>query len=377
MAHGMMRLMQLEKLPAPDVGRGPSSFNPVKVAVIVPARNEAAKVRQAVGSLLRQDYPALKVIAVEDRSTDRTGELLTELQEEYPALEVLRITELPKGWLGKTHALERGAELALRSSPSSNGVRWMLFTDADVEFAPSVVSRAVAYAEARALDHLTLFPGMETKGFWEGALTMCFGLIFSLRTQPWNVGIRSSPKYMGVGAFNMVRRTAYEAVGRHRRLALDTADDMKLGKLLKDGEFRQEVGMATRMLRVRWQMGLVGMARGLEKNVYGSFGYRLSRFTLALVGLWVTNFFPFVTVWMSDPWTRIPSAVSVLFLLAVYVGSVWYGRSGSVFFWVAHPVSVLLLTGIMLRSVGLALWRGGVRWRDDFYTLEALKRNQA
>ncbi len=68
---------------------------------------------------------------------------------------VLRITELPSGWLGKMHAIERGAELALRSSKD---VRWLLFTDADVVFAPWVVSRPVAYAEAQALDHLTLWP---------------------------------------------------------------------------------------------------------------------------------------------------------------------------------------------------------------------------
>ena len=372
-AFGMLRLMRLERLPAPDTvgdGAGPSS---VKVAVIVPARNEAAQVREAVGSLLRQDFPSLKVIVVEDRSTDHTGERLTRLQKEYPALEVLRITELPQGWLGKTHAIERGAELALRSS---RDVRWLLFTDADVVFAPGVVSRAVAYAEAQALDHLTLAPGLEMKGFWEGALTRFFGLIFSMRTQPWKARIPTSSKYVGLGAFNLVRRTAYEAVGRHRRLALDTADDMKLGKLFKDAGFRQELGLAPLMLRVRWQSGVGGMARGLEKNVYGSFGYRLSRFTLALVGLWVTHFLPYLTVWVDHPWTRGPSGFSLLFLLGFYIGSVWNEKSGSVFYWLAHPISVLLLTWIMLRSVGLALWRGGVRWRDDFYTLETLKRNQ-
>jgi cellulose synthase/poly-beta-1,6-N-acetylglucosamine synthase-like glycosyltransferase len=122
------------------------------VSVVVAARDEEAGVGAALGSVLDQDYPgSLEVVAVNDRSTDRTGTIIADLAAKRPdRLRPLEVEVLPEGWLGKNHALYRGAAEA--------GGEWLLFTDADVRFSPDCLELAMRYAEIERLDHLTLAP---------------------------------------------------------------------------------------------------------------------------------------------------------------------------------------------------------------------------
>ena len=97
------------------------------LAVIVPGRNEVAGVRACLESLLAEDYAALRVFAVNDRSTDATGAVMEAVAVIDPArLSVIHVTELPENWLGKTHAMALAA--------AGTDAEWLLFTDADVLF---------------------------------------------------------------------------------------------------------------------------------------------------------------------------------------------------------------------------------------------------
>ena len=183
-------------LPAVDVpGALPS------LSVIVPARNEATAIGRALASLLAQDYPGLEIVAVDDRSTDGTGDVLRELASANPSLRVLRIDALPSGWLGKNHALWRGAQ-------RSTGT-WLLFTDADVVFAPGTLRRTLAYALAERLDHLTLAPRLVSRSFMLGAFVAFFAYAFVALWGAYLANDPTSKRGVGVGAFNLVRREAY------------------------------------------------------------------------------------------------------------------------------------------------------------------------
>jgi glycosyltransferase involved in cell wall biosynthesis len=136
---GTRRLGRLTEYPGFEAeGQAP------KVSIVVPARNEERKIEPAIVSMLSQRYPRLEVVVVDDRSTDRTGAILDGLVEREPRLEAVHLRELPSGWLGKNHALQRGAERATGD--------WLLFADADVTMAPDAVSRAVRYAEEHRVD---------------------------------------------------------------------------------------------------------------------------------------------------------------------------------------------------------------------------------
>src|ERR1700737_2273310 len=196
-----------------------------RISLLFAARDEEEKLPGALATLAQIDYPELEIIGVDDRSEDATGRILDEFAASHPRFRAIHVTKLPVGWLGKPHALQKAYE-------SSSG-EWLLFTDADVRFAPDVLRRAAQLAKERGVDHLTLFGDVEMDGFWETTLLTFFGMAFHLATDPYRVGNPHSRAYVGVGAFQMVKRAAYESAGTHRRLAMEAVDDMKLGKIVK------------------------------------------------------------------------------------------------------------------------------------------------
>ena len=148
-----------------------------------------------------------------------------------------------------------------------------MFTDADVHFAPDVLRRAVALATERQWDHLTLLTAMEMRGFWEITAISYFALGFVFGNEPWLASNPRSGRYVGVGAFQLVRRAAYEKSGGHRRLRMDVIEDMKVGKLMKMAGFRSGVAVAQDMVRVRWHSGVRNVIRGVTKNFFAACHY--------------------------------------------------------------------------------------------------------
>ena len=206
-AYGALRLPRIKDCaPAKDAACP-------RISLIFAARDEEEKLPAALATLAALDYPNLEIIAVDDRSLDSTGAILEEFTRRHPRLRALRVRELPNGWLGKPHALQRAYE-------QSTG-EWLLFTDADVRFAPDVLRRAVTLVKQRGVDHLTLFGDVEMVGFWEKVLITFFGLAFHIATDPYRVSNPDSWAYVGVGAFQLLRRSAYEQAGTHRRLAME------------------------------------------------------------------------------------------------------------------------------------------------------------
>ncbi len=193
-----------------------------RVSIIVPACNEAADIEATLTRLLALEYDNYEVIAVDDRSTDRTGEIMEKIAAAPPArLKVFHITDLPAGWMGKPHAMWNASNLASGD--------WLLFTDADVLFKPDALRRALAYAESERADHLVLFPRMIMEHPGEKMMIAFFQTLFVFGHRPWKVADPKTKDHIGVGAFNMIRRTVYEALGTYQALRFDVLDDMKLG----------------------------------------------------------------------------------------------------------------------------------------------------
>ena len=188
-----------------------------RISILFAARDEEEKLAGALATMIEIDYPGLEVVAVDDRSTDATGRILDEFAKMHPRLRVVHVNQLPKGWLGKPHGLQKAYE-------ASSG-EWLLFTDADVRFKPDVLRRAVSLVGARNLDHLSLLGDLDMVGFWEKVLITFFGIGFHLGANPSQASNPKSSRYVGVGAFQLVRRSAYEASGTHRRLAMEVVED--------------------------------------------------------------------------------------------------------------------------------------------------------
>jgi len=365
LTHGLRVAYGAVRLPwVKDFAPAPGADCPT-ISILFAARDEEEKLPAALATLMEIDYPKLEVIAVDDRSQDGTGRILDEFAAEHPRLRVVHVTELPPGWLGKPHALQKAYE-------ASTG-EWLLFTDADVRFKADLLRRGIALVKARNLDHLTLLCDVEMIGFWETVLITFFGLGFHLGTEPGRVSDSRSSRYVGVGAFQLLRRSAYEASGTHRKLAMEVVDDMKLGKIVKQAGFRSEVGVAQDFVVVRWHAGVGNLVRGVTKNFFAGAGYNLGLVAVQLAGLVMMNVLPFVGIFLAHGWMRLFCAIAVAVAICFHAGVAIVMRVSPLYA-LTHPLGGLLFCYMLLRSTVVTLRQGGIIWRDTFYPLEDLKR---
>lgn len=335
------------------------------VSVVIPARNEERKIESALRSVLDQDYDGMEVVVVDDRSTDSTGEILDRMAEGEERLRVLHLASLPDGWLGKANALHRGAEEAEGEL--------LLFTDADVVMERYAVRRAATYLVRRGLDHVTAIPDLEMPGTLLEASTGTFKLLFGIYFRPWEARDPDSSRYVGTGAFNLVRAAAYRSVGGHEPISLRPADDLKLGRMLKEAGHGQAAVLGTEMLSVEWYASLGGLVRGLEKNAFAVAGYSLTRVAIGSVGLLLFLVWPGVASVVTEGLVRWLNVGVVALLAALYADNArFYGHSP----WhgILVPVTAALMAYIGWRSAVKALSTGSIEWRDTSYDLDELRR---
>jgi cellulose synthase/poly-beta-1,6-N-acetylglucosamine synthase-like glycosyltransferase len=336
-----------------------------RISLVFAARDEEEKLPAALATLEKLNYPNLEIVAVDDRSQDGTGCILDEFAAAHPRLKAVHVHELPVGWLGKTHALQKGYETA--------SGEWLLFTDADVQFHRDVLRRAVTLATNRQADHLTLLVDIAMSGFWETTLLTFFMMTFYLVNEPRAASNSKSRIYAGLGAFQLIRRDAYERSGTHQRLAMEVMDDMKLGKIVKKAGFRSAVAVAEDAVTVRWHSGLGNLIQGTTKNFFAGFGYRLSLAVLVTLGVLALNVLPLAGIALGSEWVRAFSGIAVMFALGfhAWVDSI---MRASRLYALTYPLGAVLLMYMIVRSTVVTLWDGGVTWRETFYPLEELKK---
>lgn len=349
-----------------DVASSPETHFP-GVSIIVAARNEQRKIKQALQSLLGLDYPNLEFIILNDRSTDQTGAILTHMAAEDPRLEIVNITDLPAGWLGKNYALYHGAQRATGEL--------LLFTDADVVMQPRTLAAAVSYMQANHLQHLAIMPRVSLPTLLPRLFCSAFGVFFSGFMRPWKAKDPASRSFIGIGAFNLVSADAYRASGTHSVIAMRPDDDIKLGKILKIAGYRQEMILGKDLVTVEWYSSLPELIDGLMKNTFAGINYSVFKSVGAAVVVLLLNVWPFVAIFAVKglAWV-LYVVVVILMLLFVSDANHLYGLPRS--YALAHPFSSLLFVYILGKSTLLTLWSGGIRWRGTYYPLKQLKANR-
>ncbi len=335
-----------------------------RVSVVVAARDEERNIHAAMQSLLTLEYPDLEVIAVDDRSEDRTGAILEKLATGDERLRVEHVTELPPGWLGKNNALQLGAARA--------SGELILFTDADVVFEPSVLLRAVSCLMDEELDHLTIGADVHTPSLLVELFVAAFMVSFVGYFRPWRMGDPNSSHTVGIGAFNLVRRQVYERAGGHTPIAMRPDDDLRLARLLREHGAKQAFGAAGGMVGVEWYPSLGEAVRGLEKNALAGVGYRPWLLIGAAPAQLVSMCWPFVAIFATTGATRWANLAIVLLLVGLQV-ALLHGGSLRRRVALLLPAGVLLVIYAYLRAVLLTYLRGGIRWRGTFYSLQELR----
>ena len=330
--------------------------------MVIAARDEEARIEQTIRHLTAQREVEAEFIVVDDRSTDRTGEILRRLANGDARLHVKRVESLPEGWLGKCHACHAGASAATGD--------WILFTDADCWIEPDVIVRAIRLAERDGVDHVTLSPGVVIESPWARA----WHLLFLISLSNWFSGVnRDRPRaYIGVGAFNLVRAAAYRQCGGYEALRLTVVDDLKLGLLLRRAGSRSRAFLGVDDVECHWGATVWGMVKIMEKNYFAALNYRTG---LALAGsVFVMAIFAILVLGLATG-TVAGFAAAVSPLSLILPGAVLARRVG--WAWpcaVCVPFMGPVFLYALLNSTYVALRQGGIRWRETFYPLAALRK---
>lgn len=358
---GLQRIDRLENEPTSQGG-------PL-VSIIVAGRNEEKGVKESLQSQFSQNYGHLEWVLVNDRSTDNTPNIMNEMQSANKNVNVIHITDLPPGWLGKNHALFVGAKQARGEL--------LLFTDADVLFHKEAIGKAVHYFMKYELDHLTAAPNLRGQRIWLNSFIAFFMFGFSYFKRPWLANNPSSKVGIGIGAFNLVRKEAYKKLGTHEVIKMRPDDDLMLGKKMKEMGFRHRMVTALTLLEVEWYSTVKEALIGLEKNTFAGLHYRISMVMFAIFGVFVSQVLPFFTLFSFEPILIYLSIGNIFLLALIYSMIIKRMTTYSPWMFLLFPFTALLFIYSIIRASFLTFIRGGIVWRGTKYRLKDLRDNEA
>ena len=362
----LFHLKWVRRLPALEHSSGspPDRANEplVRCSVVLAARDEEVRIENTVRRLLAQTGVQLEIIVVDDRSADRTGERLQHLSLQDARVRVKRIQALPEGWLGKCHACHVGAGAATGD--------WILFTDADCWLKPDAIARALSVAQSEEVDHITLTPGVLPETL--GARAWHLAFLMSLADWIYRVNRDVPGKYLGMGAFNLMRMAAYRDCGGYEALRLTVLDDVKLGLLLRRAGKRTRAFIGGDDVECHWGATVGAMIKIMEKNYFAAMEYRLA----AALGLGIGG----PLLWgiaIVGPFTGTAAGIaaglallSLIWPAGIVARRLGWSFSGAVLTPFIYPA----LFYSVLNSALVTLRQGGIRWRGTFYPLDSLRR---
>jgi len=355
--------------PAPQAGAAPQptatdvALVPA-ISVCIPARNEETNIGSCVQSLLGGTYKSIEVLVYNDQSTDRTGAIVAELTSADARVHAVAPVPLGQGWNGKQFGCEQCGQRARG--------QWLLFTDADVRFAPDAIARTLAAAERAGCDLISTFPRQITGTLAEKlAVPMIHFILFSYLPMARMRSTRDPAASAGCGQFLFVRRSAWAASGGHAGFKASMHDGIMLPRNVRRSGGRTDLFDGTDLCEVRMYRGLGQTWRGFAKNAFEGLGS-----VTLLVFLTVLHVCGHILPWgviaatmlSADFRTSIgPTGLAlsatcvVLALCQRAVLAVRFRQS-----WLAvvlHPFGVAMMTAIQWHSWYLALagkrtWRG-------------------
>lgn len=334
-----------------------------KVSVIIPACNEADTIKPALQSVLELDYANLEIIVVNDRSTDNTDAALEEIKTLYPDLILHKISDLPKGWMGKSHALQTGAEQARGE--------YLLFTDADIIMEKTTLSRAMHHMIENKLDHICISFKPIIPGGLLNALVMDLLSGLMLLLKPWKAKEKNSSKYIGIGAFNLVKASTYKEIGGHSTFSMNPIDDIMLGKTIKQRGFSQDCLLGYDFVQVKWYGTIREVINGLMKNAFALYHYRLIKVFLVVFFIILMGILPFWAFLFTSGVTQVLFGFVVITRILAFVNlsllaniSPWYSL------WALVPPYINIY--IMIKAAMTTIRNKGITWRGTHYPLDEL-----
>ena len=328
------------------------------VTAIVPARNEAANVAATVEALRAQEYPDLKIIVIDDQSTDATAPIVEALESEIRGLRLIRGVERPEGWVGKTWAVHQGAIEAAGE--------WLWFVDADMGLDRRALVSAVSAGEDSGADLVSLLPGVRCETFWQATIAASFLQLLGQLYPLDRVNDPARPEAIAAGGFLLVRRSAYRNAGGHAAVAHAIIEDIELARRVKATGGKLLVRLAPDLTWTHMYGRFGEIWRGLRKNAYAGMEYQPHKYVTGAIIALILAWAPWVAAGLGLVEGRSPTiALGIWGILAQAVATVpilvflrlpyWYGLT--------LPAGISAYVAIATSSV----WhhhRGRILWKD-------------
>jgi chlorobactene glucosyltransferase len=351
----------------------PPPANAPLISVCVPARNEERNIRTCVEAILAQDYPNFKVIVLEDRSTDATGEILRSLAAQNDKLKVIRGSDLPKGWAGKPYAL-------FQASKAARG-EWLCFVDADTFLSPSTLSSCYAKAIETKADMFTIMTFQIMGSFWEKIVMPIVMTALSVGFSPRKVNDPKSKDAIANGQFILIKRSVYDAIGGHESVKDQIVEDKAISEQVKWNGYRLIVANGYSIARTRMYTSLPEMWEGWTKNIYLGLSDRPSLMLLGAFGAFILLVAAlFLPLWpllgifwylQGGSWLALVVIFESLILWAIVIyvrARVAIGMGISPWYAITLPLGAAVFAAMMITSTWKVISGKGVTWKGRIYT---------
>ncbi len=355
-------------------GQPASSIEPLpKVSIILAARNEEDALPAALESLLALDYPDFEIILVDDDSCDCTGAIADEWAGKPSAqgrLKVLHNHQLPQSWRGKVHALH----LAARSATGE----WILATDADLVFHPTILRVAMSCALARHLQLLSMIPEFEYGSFWEKSVLPAFSFLISSIFPLHRVNDPSASRALAAGAFILMKRADLEALGGYASLKNVLIEDLRMAELFKRHGRHIYLAASRGLFHTRMYSSGREMFEGLSRSAFEGSGFSVPKILGAIFLANLLTAFPWVALIarilrdasvhglaFRDP-VLLAAFLACALASLVYLPFVRFLRVPLPYVF-ALPLAALFYSCVAVSSTFAGILGGGVPWKGRHY----------
>ena len=344
-----------------------------KVSIIVAARNEEEALPAALQSLLALEYPHFEIVLVDDDSRDRTGAIADEWARKPAAegrLKVLHNRQLPADWRGKVHALH----LAVSAASGE----WILATDADLVFHPSILRVAMSRALERGVQFLSIVPELEFGSFWERVVLPAFSFLITSIFPLHKVNDPASSRALAAGAFILMKREDLNALGGYARLRNVLIEDVRLADLFKHHGRRIYLAASRGLFRTRMYSSGREIFEGLSRSAYEGSGFSVPKTLGAMFLANLLAVFPWVALVarilrdltfggaaVRDPVLLVALVACVLASL-VYLPFILHFHV-PVLYVFTLPLATLFYSCVAVNSTFAGILGGGVRWKGRRY----------
>jgi len=347
----------------------PESFmkKPPLVSIMIPARNEAENIKGCITSLLKQDYPNIEILVLDDSSDDDTSHIVKMIEKKDSRIKLITGKPLKKGWIGKSYACHQLAKHARG--------KYYLFTDADTLHFKNVVSSAIGCLIKNNLDALSAIPKQIMVGIHERLVVtwVHFGILSLLP-----LILMKKSKYplfcTANGQLMLFKRDVYKKIGGHKSIKTKILEDIHISKQVKRHGYKFMIFDGSKNMYCRMYRNFRGLIKGFSKFMFAAFDFKVFNITVAISFISLLFLFPFIFLPLGILFFDWPDLIINLIIIQVFIVLIMRiilalrlkNRILDTFF---HPISMIYIILLCINSVLQTKFGEGASWKDRSYDI--------